>query len=151
MKKLFYQIIGAIVMTALLVLPISAQQHEHTEHSGKLIHESSVDGYSLAYHLIDMREAMAGMKGHGAHEGQSATHHLMLYITDPSGNAVADATVGFLIEGPNGIDQKVMAMGMGNGYGADVSLKDPGQYTIKAKAVAGKAKLIDEFEYNVSK
>jgi hypothetical protein len=121
---------------------------DHSGHGGENIHNAVVDGYRFAYQLIDIREKMADMKAAGhAHEGMDATHHLMVYIENPDGTTVDDAQVGFLVEGPDGTKQKIMCMGMGGGFGADVSLGGSGDYLIKTKVVAGEIKLIDAFPY----
>jgi hypothetical protein len=101
-----------------------------------------VEDHNLAYKLIDIRQAL---KKHGGDQDQTATHHLMIYITDPQGNPVTGAKVGFLIEGPDKENQRVMAMGMETGYGADISLAAKGKYTIKTKAVVGDKTLIHGF------
>ena len=46
------------------------------------------------------------------------THHLMVYVMDPDGQAVQEAKLGYLVEGPDGTKQKLMAMGMQGAYGA---------------------------------
>ena len=129
-------------------LPAAAQGHSaHADHpDGKVIRETTVDGYHLTYRVIDMAEKMAEME---MKMDMAATHHLMLYVNNPDGVPLAGATVGFLVEGPAAADQKVMAMRMKEGYGADVDLGRPGKYTIHAKALAGDAKLIDRFIYQV--
>ncbi|MDF1552614.1 MAG: hypothetical protein P1P84_06100 [Deferrisomatales bacterium] len=127
---------------------------DHSEHQGEMIRETTVDGYQLAYHLIDNMAAMAkmdDMKGHDMSKMKS--NHLMLYIVDGSGKAVAEGKVGYKVTGPDGKDQQTMAMamrsGMSAGFGADVDFKAKGTYTIKTKAVAGETKLMDEFTYEV--
>lgn len=116
---------------------------DHSGHSGDLLHESEVNGYKFTYHTIDMASKMAFMKGK-----EHITHHMMVYITGPDGQTVTNAKVGYLIQGPER-DQKLMCMGMGGGYGADVSFKEPGKYTVKTKAVAGDVTLMDAFEHEV--
>jgi hypothetical protein len=139
---------------------------------GEMIHESTVEGYQFAYHLIDMKARMAAMKGSGtkgsgtkgsdtkgsgtkgsATKGydmsQMKSHHLMVYIMGPEGKMITGAKVGYKVTGPDGADQKTMAMGMKGGFGADVDLEAEGTYQIKTKAVAGGVKLIDEFKYEV--
>lgn len=123
---------------------------EHSDHSGDNIHNSVVDGYRFSYHLIDIQEKMAAMKAAGhMHEGMDATHHLMVYIEDPDGATVENATVGYLVEGPDGSTQKHMCMGMGGGYGSDMDFADSGDYIIKTKAVVKGKKLIDDFTYPI--
>jgi len=51
--------------------------------------------------------------------------------------------------GPADETQTVMAMAMSGGFGADIDLSEKGAYTIKAKAVAGEVKLVDEFTHSV--
>ncbi len=111
-----------------------------------MIHSSMVKHYALDYKLIDMREKLKGMKGMPE---MKATHHLMLFVKTHEGVAVTDAMVGYLLKNPDGTLQKAMTMGMSGGYGADVNLGQPGTYTIKAKALVGKDKLVDEFQYEV--
>ncbi len=129
------------------------QEMDHSGHLGDNIRETTVDGYRLAYHLIDMREKMKGMKGMAGHDmSKMPTHHLMFYIQGPDGKQVGDAQVGFKVEGAGG-EQQVMAMGMKMGaevgFGADLSLKAGEEYEIKSKAVFGAATLRDEFKYRV--
>jgi len=78
-----------------------------------------------------------------------ATHHLMLFVHPPEGKIIEQPKVGFLVEGPKGKTQKVMAMAMSGGFGADLDLSEKGDYTIKSKAVFGEVKLIDGFEYTI--
>ena len=108
---------------------------DHSQHMGEKIHESKVEGYQFAYHLLNMEDR--------------ATHHMMVYILAPDGGKVEDAKVGFLVNGPDGTKQKMMAMGMQGAYGADLDFKQNGSYTVKMKAVTGDQKLLDEFTYEV--
>lgn len=115
-------------------------------HSGMEIHTATVDGYQFRYELIDMKARMQGMKNMPE---MQHSHHLMLHVTDKDGNAVENAKVGYLIEGPGNSEQKAMCVGMGGGYGADVSFDQPGSYTVKSKVVAGDKTLMDSFNYEV--
>ena len=119
---------------------------DHSSHMGDLIHETEVNGYQMAYHLIDMREKMKGMENMPE---MAATHHLMVYIKDPQGQMVDQAKAGYLLGNPDGTEQKAMTMAMSGGFGADVVLDQPGTYTIKTKVMAGEAKLIDSFDYEM--
>lgn len=161
MQKNLIAILAAMILAVLPALPAAAgHRHEspspgqantgvHSGNSGQHIHETAIDGYRLTYRLIDMRKAMSEMKEKGHDMQSTATHHLMLYITDAAGKAVTGARVGFLIEGAGPAGQKVMAMGMAGGYGADVRLAEGKKHTIKAKAVAGEKTLIDSFVYRL--
>ena len=108
---------------------------DHSQHMGDKIHESKVEGYQFAYHMLNMEDR--------------ATHHMMVYILAPDGGKVEDAKVGFLVNGPGGTKQKMMAMGMQGAYGADLDFKQKGSYTVKMKAVSGDQKFLDEFTYEV--
>ena len=114
---------------------------KHTGHSGKMIHESTVEGYGFAYHLIDIREHMKNRKG------SNVTHHLMVYITNTDGHSLKKAKVGYLVTGPDGEKQKKMTMSMGGGFGVDVNLGTRGAYTVKTKVLAGEKTLLDRFTY----
>lgn len=150
-----------VIMVGILSLPVMAGNMDHgkggkgdgghaMDHSGlmgEMIRETSVEGFELMYHLIDMKKRMKGMKGM---EGMAMTHHLMLYIKDSRNNAVENATVGYLVVNPDGSKQKAMAMGMGDGYGADISLKPLKTYTIKTKVAVDGKKILDSFTYGAS-
>jgi len=122
----------------LVIPPAFAQKTEkamdHAKHVGEKIHESRVEGYSLAYHLVDLKDKPRG--------------HLMVYIMDPQGAAVADAKVGFLIQGPDGAKQRLMAEGMKGAFGVNADFDPKGTYVIKMKAVTAHGKkLLDSFQY----
>ncbi len=152
-------VLGMIFLAGMLSGPVAVQaemshgEHgamSHSGHMGVLIHESTVEGYHLAYHLIDMAEQMKGMKmDMDMTNSKMGSHHLMVYLQSPEGTDVGDATVGYLITNPNGENQKTMAMGMTGGFGADVNLKAKGTYVITVKALIGSTKVIDKFEYVV--
>ena len=120
-------------------------QMDHSGHRGPNIHNSSVDGHSLAYHLIDLREKMKDMENMPE---MQATHHMMVYVVGPDGAPMAEAKVGYLVIGPDGNQQRLMAMGMQDGFGADVDFGAAGTYTVRTKAVAGGTTLLDEFAYD---
>lgn len=137
MNRYFYRIATAMMLVFAMALTASAAQHEDRDRKGEHIHTSTADGHEMAYYLIDMGDM------------DSATHHLMVYIADPAGNLITGAKTGFLIQGPEGEKQKTMAMEMSGGYGADISLGSPGDYTIKTKAETEDKTLIDSFSYSV--
>lgn len=122
---------------------------------GVKVHESAVDGFRLAYHVMDNQEAMAkmkdmpgmAMKDHDMSKMKS--HHLMLYLQGPDGKPLTDAKLGYLVKGPDGKEQKTMTMAMEGGYGADVDFSAKGAYQVKTKAIAGGKTLVDEFTYEV--
>lgn len=122
----------------------SQHQMDHSAHQGMLIQESMVDGYHLAYHLLDMKARTAHMKNMPE---MKATHHLMLYIKSPDGHQVGDGKVGFLITGPDGTKQKVMAMGMQGAFGADIDLAAKGAYKVSSKVVAQGKTIQDSFTH----
>ena len=150
MKKILWitmaVLLASLPYTGLLAMEEGHAGHgsmDHSGHAGKLIREATVDGYALAYHLIDMREKTKGMKG------MSNTHHLMLYIKAPHGHPVEKAKVGYLLQGPGGEKQKAMTMSMGGGFGADVAMKDMGGYNIKTKFVVNDKKMTDQFTHHI--
>jgi hypothetical protein len=146
-----------VAMMSLIILGSGAANliaDDHSHMMGKMLRHTTVDGYGFMYHLLDMTERNASMKGMegmempGMSNSPDITNHLMVYITDPSGNS-ASGKIGFLINGPDGKEQKTLTMGMHNGYGADVVFKAKGAYTIKTKAVIGSKSLMDEFTYEI--
>ena len=136
MKKIALAFIVFIYLLTVPFLAGSAQEKvDHSKHVGVRIHESSVHGYSLAYHLLDLPNRKE--------------HHLMIYIMNEKREAVGKGKVGYLVVGPEGRKQKVMAMVMNEAFGADVDFTAKGTYTIKTKALIGNAKLLDQFTYEV--
>ena len=108
---------------------------DHSTHTGKKIHESQVQGFQLAYHLLTLP---------GSH-----LHHLMVYIVDANRNAVTKGKVGYLVVGPNGGKQTVMAESMKTAFGGNVNFSMRGTYTIGTKAVFDDKKLLDKFVFEV--
>lgn len=128
----------AAILVSVALMPWSATENQafgadDERRVGTQIHQSVVDGYQLEYRLVEP-------------PGQEILH-LMVYIQDPQGGNISQAKVGFLVIGPDGTKQKVMAMGMKGAFGADVDLRQKGQYTIKTKAVTNEKTLIDKFVY----
>lgn len=120
---------------------------------GKHIRQANFKGYTLMYHLLDLserNEMMRKMEGHsvlGMKKVPELTNHLMVYIQKPDGKIVP-GEVAYLLTGPDGKDVRTMSMGMYGGYGADISLKLKGMYTIRTTVViesGNKIKLDDEF------
>ncbi|OKY75843.1 MAG: hypothetical protein BM485_05765 [Desulfobulbaceae bacterium DB1] len=124
---------------------------DHSAQMGEKIQESTVEGYHLSYQLIDnlanLAAAQQAGKAANIDLAKVKSHHLMLHITAPDGAQAADGTVGFLVKGPDGVEQTVMTMPMSGGYGADIELRTPGSYTIKSKAALDGKKLLDQFTY----
>lgn len=128
-------IVLAVVIPSIAGLPAYAADVDHSAHVGERIHTATVDGYQLAYHLLDLPNNDA--------------HHLMTYVVDPQGNPVTAAKVGYLVIGPDGKKQKVMAMGMKESFGGDVDFTVKGSYIVKTKVVVETDRLIDSFTYDV--
>ncbi|MEW6219181.1 MAG: hypothetical protein AB1634_06540 [Thermodesulfobacteriota bacterium] len=139
---------GHTGMTAQHGMPEHDKAVEDSGPKATEIHTSETDGYKLSYGLIDMKK-MEGSSMAGHDMSQMKSHHLVVSLRGPDGKPIEDATVGYLVTGPDGVEQKAMAMSMGGGYGADVDLSKKGVYTIKAKAVVGERKLMDELTYTV--
>ncbi len=130
--------------------------HDQTAHQpgGKPLAENKVEGYTLNYYLHDLGErkqmmkSMEGMEMHGMSNSPDITNHLMVFVKDAQGKLVS-GKIGFVVAGPDGKESKTLTMGMGGGYGADVSLKQAGEYTIKTKAVIDGKTITDEIKYTV--
>jgi hypothetical protein len=122
---------------------------------GKLIHESVVDGYMLAYHFMDLRDQKENDKAAMDDSHDMATqemdkpHHLMVYIMDKNHKPVLKGKVGFLIKGDDGKAQKEMGMYMSNGFGTTADMKKKGLYNITTKVVLGDQKLMDSFNHEM--
>lgn len=124
---------------------------------GDLIHESVVDGYMLAYHILDLRDQKAdGMDKASmdrtfamTNQNMDSPHHLMLYIMDKDHKLILKGEVGFLIRDPEGNSQKIMGNYMDRGFGATADMRSKGIYTIEAKIIIGGTELLDKFEYEM--
>ena len=136
-QSLTITVISGIIALVLspYVWAAGSSTQDHSKHIGEKIHESSVENYNLAYHLLDL----PGRK----------EHHLMVYIVDPAGAPVTKAKVGYLVTGPDGRKQKVMAMAMSESFGGDVDMIAKGVYAVKVKIVHGEQKLLDGFQYEM--
>lgn len=135
----------AILLATLFLIAAQAPAMD-MGHEGEAIHTGTVQGYTMDYRMIDMREnmkAMGNMKG----MDMNATHHLMVTIKGPKGPVKGQA--GYMVTGPDGQTQKAMCMAMGDGFGADVHMMTPGSYTIKTKASVDGKTLMDEFTYEL--
>ena len=153
MKKIMNFFTVPIFLGVALVLPAFSQDSgskmDHSGHLGVIIHESTIEGYGFAYHLIDIQKGAEEMKDMQGSQEADTTHHLMVYVKDPDGNDVEAAKLGYLVEGPDGAKQKLMTMGMQGAYGANVNFEVKGTYTVKTKFVVGDKKLFDSFSYEV--
>jgi len=119
---------------------------------GDLVHESMVEGYMLAYYLMDLREQKSEQaNAHAAHgkKEMDKPHHIMVYIMDKDHKPVHKGKVGFLITNKEGKKQKAMGMYMSNGFGTTADMKKKGVYAISTKVVMGDVKLMDKFEYEI--
>lgn len=122
----------------------------HSGHKGEMIHMSTVKGYKLAYHLIDMKEKMKAMKNMPKMDmSKMKSHHLMVYVTTGDGKMVKADKAGYSVKGPDGKKANAMAMFMTGGHGADVDLVLEGKYKIRTKLVVGDKTLKDSFGYEV--
>lgn len=146
-KQAITTLITAMILTVMFIPAALADSCCPSEREAKIDHKSEVNGYQMEYQFIDMKEKMKDM-GHQM-PGMTATHHLMVFIKNAQGEIVPADKVGFLIAGPDGKEQKAMAMGMNGGYGADITLSQAGEYSVKTKALAGGQTLIDSFAYTV--
>lgn len=153
MKKATIFFVVPILIGFVLAPPIFSQNSgsaiDHSGHIGAVVHESTIEGYRFAYHLIDLRKDSDQVKGMEGTKEADQSHHLMVYVIDPDGRAVHGAKLGYLVEGPDGAKQKLMTMGMQGAYGANVDFKITGVYTIKAKCLVEGKKLFDRFNYEV--
>ena len=117
MKKLLFLFTTILLLFSFVHAQHKQQNMKHSSHKGDMIHKSTIDNYQLAYHLIDMG-------AHAKHSNKPVTHHLMVYVKTPHGHFLKKGKIGFLIISSDGTKQKIMAMAMGDGFGADINLKN---------------------------
>jgi hypothetical protein len=132
----------------------SSPAMNHDKPMGTSIGDRSIQDFMFSYYLLNKEERDQMMKGHegmempGMMKSPDVTNHLMVYIKGSEGN-FASGKIGFIVAGPDGKEFKTLTMGMYNGYGADLIIKDKGVYKIKTKAVIENKTLLDEFDYEV--
>ena len=139
--------IPALILSLITIPLTTFAMDMHHGHSGKDIHTSSKGDYTFVYQLIDMTENMKKMEKMPGMEHMTATHHLMANIKDKA--IPENSKVGFIITDPDGKKENVMAMKMGSGFGADVTMMKTGDYKIKVKFVFGEDKVMDEFTHHI--
>jgi hypothetical protein len=122
---------------------------ETSARPGENILNATVEGHQFAYYLIDMQKQMAKMKNQSQMTGMQASHHLMVYVTQPDGQVLDKAKVGYLVVGPDGAKQKQMGMKMRDGFGADLHMGEKGAYSVTTKALAGGKALMHQFTYEM--
>jgi hypothetical protein len=85
---------------------------------------ATVDGVRAKAQLMDTREAMAKA-------GMEATHHFMInFFNEQNGAAIENGAAAVKVTLPSGEETKARKMmGMAGGFGADLTLKEPGSYT----------------------
>lgn len=118
--------------------------------SNKEIRTAVVNGYTLTYTLIDMKQLMAESATPMTHDmTKMKSHHLMVNPVAPDRKPIAGGKAGFQVIQPDKTKVQAMTMLMEGGFGADVDLVAKGDYKITAKIVLGDTTLVDEFVYTV--
>ncbi|MBW2514507.1 MAG: hypothetical protein JRE21_08045 [Deltaproteobacteria bacterium] len=106
---------------------------EHAMHGGDdfvEVGKASQDGVTATVKVktydAETLESMAKM-------GMDATHHVMVFFSDDaSGDAVSGGKAALKVKDSTGKSGKAMKlMGMGEGFGVDVTLKEKGMYTFE--------------------
>lgn len=138
-----------LVLTLALMIPFTAMAMDHSkmDHSkmdngsmdkGKMdmggmsmggdmmmLQEEMVDGVMGSAHMLDVKEKMAK-------HGMTTTHHIMIGFKDGHGKSLSDGKVAVKVESPDGkVSKPIMMMGMGEGFGADITLDQVGMYHFK--------------------
>jgi len=137
--------IPVLILTLITIPFVAFAMDMHHGHSGSSIHTSTKGAYTFSYEVIDMTENMKKMKKMPGMEHMTATHHLMANVE--GGVDLENSRVGFVVTDPDGKKEKVMAMKMGSGFGADVTMMKEGKYRIKVKYLFGEERVMDEFTY----
>ena len=113
-----------------------------------MLENQTEDGVTAMAHIKDIHEGMAKM-------GMDQTHHFMVMFTnDATGKPIATGSVAVKIKDPAGKEGKAlplmaMNMGMGAGFGSDITLPAKGKYEliVGTKLEDGK-KRVFHFEFD---
>jgi hypothetical protein len=90
-----------------------------------MLQNEEVDGVKGSAHMMDVKEKMAK-------HGMATTHHIMIDFKDGHGMSMAKGKVAVKVEAPDGkISKPIMMMGMGESFGADITLDQKGMYHFK--------------------
>jgi hypothetical protein len=109
-----------------------------------------VNGYTLTYTLVDLKQTMAASSTPMSHDmAKMKSHHLMVNPVAPDRKPLAGGKAGYLVVQPDKTEVKAMAMLMEGGFGADVDLVAKGDYKITTKIALADTTLVDEFIYTV--
>ena len=128
--------VGVWISAVSLFLAVDlAGGKDDTKRPGVFLNSSTINGYQFDYYLLHLKDRN--------------THHLMVYINGLKRESSKKNKVGFLVVGPDGSKQKMMAMGMKGAFGADMNFRKKGLYTVKTKALIGGKKLFDKFTYTI--
>jgi hypothetical protein len=159
MTRVFSRILVAVVTLLTVYSSTLAMNHSQGKdvkggadpaaRPGENILNATVDGHQFAYYLIDMQKQMAKMQNQSQMTDMKASHHLMVYVTQPDGQVLDQAKVGYLVVGPDGAKQKQMGMKMRDGFGADLQMGEKGPYSVTTKAVADGKTLMHRFTYEM--
>jgi len=94
-----------------------------------MLGDQTENGVKAMAHIKDIHEGMAKM-------GMEQTHHLMIMFMDTAtGKPIGGGSVAVKIKDPAGkvskpIPLMAMKMGMGEGFGSDITLPEKGKYEI---------------------
>ena len=114
------------------------------------IRTAVVNGYTLAYTLIDTKKMMAASSTPMTHDmSKMKSHHLMVNPVAPDRKPLTGGKAGYLVVQPDKVEVKAMAMLMEGGFGADLDLLVKGDYKITTKIALADTTLVDEFVYTV--
>ena len=97
-----------------------------------------------------MMKGMEGIVMPGMDASGKATNHLMVFIKDGAGKELSDGKVGFIVTGPDKVEQKTLTMAHGRRLRRRRDAQGcRGAYTIRTKAVFGDRSVVEDFSYTV--
>lgn len=157
-------LIAALIVAVSASTAFSANEHDHgsmkMEHGtqmaekGNAAHEETVDGVTVTFMIVSMKEQMKGME---MPKGMKETHHLMVEFKDAAtGKSITDGRVRVKVQGPGKtVQMKDLTgmggmKGMGGHFGADFDLSQKGKYGVMTKFILADGKMRNvKFWYEV--
>jgi hypothetical protein len=132
----------------LVITVLNAYSMDHKDmHGDQGIPKGTVKGFTFEYNLMDMRENMKKMAGMHHDMDMNRTHHLMVSIKGPAKTVIKE--VAYTVKGLDGKTATAKAMVMGSGYGADINLPAPGNYTIETRVTTSGEPVVHTFVYTL--
>lgn len=125
-----------LALTLFLAAPLATgAEMDHAAHTGKVAHETVVDGVKATFSITSIAEGLRA-KGVAVPKGMKETHHLAaLFANVASKKPLAKGLVAIRVQGPGQGSEPRELAAMDGHFGIDLDLSRPGSYGIMCRFV----------------